>query len=127
MEAYRRNTNTDPGPDVFERALERERISHFTARYGVEWTDISSREDREHWIAGSSLRVLDVRTQDVIAERIGYMIDRGQGSQAGFRSPWRFAQYNACPSLQPSISDRPDQSLRSRAFVLKVLKTHSGE
>jgi hypothetical protein len=69
----------------YEYRFKTERIptERFSARYGVTWEDISSREDRKHWIAGSSLKVLDLETNEVIGERIGYMIDRGQGSQVG--------------------------------------------
>lgn len=49
-------------------------------RYGVTYDDISTREEREYWIAGSSLRIVDLQTNEVIAERIGYMMDRGQGA-----------------------------------------------
>lgn len=56
-------------------------------RYGVTWDDISTREEREYWIAGSSLKVIDLQTNQVIAERVGYMVDWAQGSRAGARSP----------------------------------------
>lgn len=93
-------------------------------RYGVTYDDISTREDREFWIAGSSLRVIDLQTNEVIGERIGYMIDKGQGSQAGFRQPWEFAAYNACPAFPLISPDQPhvDQSGQTRHFVEKILK-----
>ena len=94
LEQYKKNTGQDPGLDMFGFVLDRESIEKFTARYGITWDDTSTHEDREHWIAGSSLKIVDLRTNEVIAERIGYMIDQGQGSQAGFRSPWLFAQQN---------------------------------
>ena len=99
-------------------------IKERTARYGITWDDISTREDRERWIAGSSLKVLDLQTNEVIAERVGYMIDLGQGNRAGFRTPWLFAQQTACPSF-PQIG--PQDSRRRRTyretvtFVSKVL------
>lgn len=68
-------------------------------RYGVTYDDISTREERDYWIAGSSLRVIDLQTGEVMAERIGYMVDRAQGSQAGGRSPWLWAADYACPSF----------------------------
>lgn len=59
--------------------LDRTPIAQRTARYGVKFEDISTREEREHWIAGSSLKVIDLETQEVIAERVGYMVDWAQG------------------------------------------------
>jgi hypothetical protein len=92
-------------------------------RYGVTYDDISTIEDRKLWIAGSSLRVVDLVTNEVIAERIGYMIDQGQGSEADFRVPWNFAAYTACPTF-PLI--RPNewyvrQVGQTANFVEKVL------
>ena len=46
-------------------------------RYGITYNDISTPEDRAVWIAGSSLKVIDLETKEVIAERIGYLFDRG--------------------------------------------------
>lgn len=97
-------------------------------RYGVTYDDISTLEEREYWIAGSSLKVVDLQTNEVIAERIGYMVDWAQGSQAGGRSPWLFAADNACPDFNrnrlrrvpgPGSSAQAGQSLD---FVEKVLK-----
>jgi hypothetical protein len=95
-------------------------------RYGVTYDDISTREEREHWIAGSSLRIVDLATNEVIAERIGYMVDAGQGSRAGGRAPWLFAFDNACPSfVSGSRSGRraaPFARYQTARFVEKVLK-----
>lgn len=96
-------------------------------RYGVTYDDISTHEEREYWIAGSSLRVIDLQTNEVIAERIGYMVDWAQGSTAGFRSPWLFAADYACPGFQwnPNVpvrhasGEQPGQTL---IFVEQVLK-----
>ncbi len=85
-------------------------------RYGVTYDDISTHEDREYWIAGSSLRVIDLQTNVVIAERIGYMMDRGQGAtgQGGSHPAWDRARDHACPS-----NPATDQT---RNFVEKSLR-----
>lgn len=90
-------------------------------RYGVTYDDISTHEEREYWIAGSSLKVIDLQTNEVIAERIGYMVDWAQGSQAGGRSPWLFAANTACPEFadKHGSSAQPYQTVH---FVEKVLK-----
>jgi hypothetical protein len=115
IEQYKKNTNgVDPGPDVFDVALASVPIDNLGARYGITWDDISTREDREHWVAGSSLKVVDLKTNEVIAERIGYLIDTGQGSTAGFRDPWGWAKTYAprCPKTNES----------TREFANKVLQ-----
>ena len=93
-------------------------------RYGVTYDDISTREEREYWIAGSSLKVIDLRTNEVMAERIGYMMDRGQGNTSGGRSPWLLAADNACPKFGPEKVGAPrsfHQPRQTRNFVEKVL------
>ena len=95
-------------------------------RYGVTYDDISTKEERDYWIAGSSLRVIDLQTYEVMAERIGYMMDRGQGSRAGDRSPWLFAADNACPSFGARYGSA-GQSHQTEEFVQKVLKPLRGE
>lgn len=97
-------------------------------RYGVTYDDISTREDREYWIAGSSLKVIDLQTNQVVAERIGYMMDRGQGDTSGGRSPWLVAPNNACPSFHRNPNLPLDghgssaQSRQTQDFVEKILK-----
>ncbi|WP_143684742.1 hypothetical protein [Variovorax sp. KK3] len=96
-------------------------------RYGVTYDDISTREEREYWIAGSSLKVIDLQTGDVIAERVGYMMDWAQGSSSGGRSPWLWAFETACPTFKrnPNRLAGPasaSTSYQAARFVEKVLK-----
>ena len=70
-------------------------------RYGLRFRDISTREERNYWIAGSSLQVVDMYTGEVIAERVGYLWDPGQGERSGGRSPWMVAARAACPEFRP--------------------------
>ncbi len=90
-------------------------------RYGVTYDDISTREEGDYWIAGSSLKVIDLQTNEVMAERIGYMMDRGQGNTNSGRSPWLFAADNACPAFIATYgaSGQPGQT---ELFTAKVLK-----
>jgi hypothetical protein len=122
IEKYRREKGTDIPDDSYRFALQRSPIGEYTVRYGITWDDISTREDREHWIAGGSLKVIDLQTNEVIADRIGYMMDRGQGSTAGFRSPCLYAERTACSEFARSEAGNPMKYSRSRAFVFNVLK-----
>lgn len=97
-------------------------------RFAVTYDDISTRQDRDFWIAGSSLKIIDQTTNEIVAERVGYMMDRRQGDRSGGRSPWLFAADNACPSFHrnptlrsssPAFSSQPHQT---QDFVEKVLK-----
>ena len=100
-------------------------------RYGVTYEDISTPEERSYWIAGSSLRVIDLSTNEVMAERVGYMIDLAQGSGAAGRSPWLYALDNACPSLFSNPNPFPGSAsaasdYRAARFTEKVLKPKAG-
>lgn len=96
------STGTGAAPDGRFLALERVQIDRFSARFGLRWDDASTREDREHWIAGGSLKVIDLASDQVVAERIGYLIDTGQGSVSGHRDPWGWAKSHGprCPANQ---------------------------
>ena len=111
-----------------EFALDRTLAPDPAPRYGVTYNDISTREERDYWIAGSSLKVIDLKTNEVMAERIGYMMDRGQGNNSGGRSPWLMAADHACPDFHrfPNpVVVMPGSSAQVRQaedFVEKVLK-----
>lgn len=100
------------------------------AHYGVTFDDISTWTDRSFWIAGSSLKIIDLKTKEVIAERIGYMMDVGQGNNSGGRQPWSRAAANACPDFkdrlesQKILKDLPPysyQRMQTTDFVESVL------
>lgn len=90
-------------------------------RYGVTFEDISTKEERDYWIAGSSLKVIDLITNEILAERIGYMYDPGQGGSYGGRSPWMIAASHSCPSFGARHGSA-SQALQAETFVGKVLK-----
>jgi hypothetical protein len=94
-------------------------------RYGITYDDISTHEEREYWIAGSSLKVIDLKTNEVMAERIGYMMDRGQGNTSGGRAPWLLAADNACPPFRKDTGGHTYQTDQTHDFVVKILKPKS--
>ena len=91
-------------------------------RYAVSYEDISTTLDRQNWVAGSKLSIVDLTTNEVLGERIGWMFDRGLGDRTGERSPWRFAAYNACPKFPLLHGQYPMQVGQARNFTEKVLK-----
>ena len=120
-----KESGAPPAAYQFRFKMDRDPIEAFNVRYGITWDDISTRDDRERWIAGGSLKVIDLQTGEVLGERIGYMVDRGQGSQAGFRSPWGLAVQTACPPFLPVGPTDPRHIRRStetRDFALKILR-----
>ena len=69
------------------------------SRYGITWDDISTPEDRNLWVAGGRLRVVDLGTNKVIAERVGYLREPSLGSLANNRLAWSYGEAYACPPL----------------------------
>ena len=110
-EPWKTNPHALEGHRVF--VLDKTLAPAPSPRYGVTYDDISAREERDYWIAGSSLKVIDLQTNEVMAERIGYMWDPGQGGDGSGRSPWLHALDHACP---PNTGTR-----QTRNFVEKVL------
>ncbi|WP_426992734.1 hypothetical protein [Methylomonas sp. CM2] len=108
----------DDGP--FEFILTREPAGNPPPRYGVTYDDLETPEERQMWIAGSALKVIDLQTGELLGKRIGYLHDRGGGSAAAYRQPWSFAQTEvgwACPHRQYGQDH----------FVFKVLNSNLGE
>lgn len=94
--------------------INREEVAAFSARYAIEWKDISAKEDRDHWIAGGTLRIKDRSTGELLGERTGYLFETGMGSTSGRRAPWPWARYygKSCPKITE----------HNRVFVEKILK-----
>lgn len=107
-----KGTNHDP---MF--LLQRELSPGPQPRYGVTYDDITTPEERALWIAGGSLKIVDTEINEVIAERIGYMIDRGLGNKGGGRQPWTYALTTPGWSCPQHISNG-----QARTFTEKVLK-----
>ena len=99
-----------PDGETFATAESNSRAS----RYSIRREDISTKEDRSHWVAGSRLVVFDAIGEKVLGERIGYVFDAGLGSTRGGRRPWLLAQDYACPKI------RRNEPI-DRLFVEKVI------
>ena len=118
---YRYYLVEKPDPHSTNRArrvLERRLASEPAPRYGVTFIDLVDSEDRDHWIAGSIVKVIDLQTNEEIARHTRIAFDRGLGSGATQRVPWAFASY--CPFIGPTYA------AQTRHFVDQVLKPRTG-
>lgn len=86
-------------------------------RYGVTFEDLVNPQDRQMWIAGSVVSIVDMESNQIIAQHTRYAFDPGLGSQSDFRQPWLFADY--CPSLKVI-------GPKTRFFVDRILKPKKG-
>lgn len=101
-----------------EYKLQRMLTTEAPPRYAVTFEDIVNPEDRALWIAGSTVSVLDLMQNDVIAELTLFVLDRGQGS-SDQRVPWALAVN--CPPREGS------SAVTTRFFVDQVAKPKRGE
>lgn len=89
-------------------------------RYAVDFEDLVDPSDRQHWVAGSKIKVVDTTDQSVMAELTYFMFDPGLGSRSGQRDPWAFAV--GCPNY-PFVARMhrhlADKALRSAQKVEK--------
>lgn len=99
--------------------VKREKAHGASPRYGVTFEDVVDPEDRRYWVAGSTVKVLDLKTKETMGEFVRYVIEPGQGSRAGQRTPWLFSQGCGMKTSYGRSS--------SRLFVDQVLKPSKGE
>ena len=109
-----RYTLAEPGnPDSTK--LSKSTLRGEPARYAVSFVNILNDADRQSWVAGTTVTIVDTQTSKVMAESTWYALEPGQGSKAGARQPWRFAF--SCPDLRGSQVRSP-----TRFFVDQILK-----
>ena len=82
------------------------------ARYAITYENNVDPALRQYWIAGTTIRILDRQTNELLAEKIIFAFEEGLGSTAGARQPW--AKRTVCPY---EIESKRDTFL----FVNKVL------
>lgn len=71
--------------------LQRKEFSGPSTRYAVTFEDLADPNDRQFWVAGSIVKVIDQNNNEVLAESTRYVLEPGQGSREGQRTPWLFA------------------------------------
>ena len=91
-------------------------------KYGVTYENNVDPELRKHWIAGTTVKVVEVQTGSIIGEQSYWRWDTGFGNQAGGRQPWNAAR-ESCPRLPP---DETMDGMSARFFVEKILKPKQG-
>ncbi|PKD40276.1 hypothetical protein CWO84_11840 [Methylomonas sp. Kb3] len=100
-----------------EFVLSREPAGNPPPRYGVTYDDLETPEERKMWIAGSSLKVIDLGTGELLGQRIGYLHDGGGGASGSSRQPWAHAMRGkgwSCPSWFSPANNKP-------GFIFKIL------
>jgi hypothetical protein len=99
-------------------------INDFSFRYGITWDDLSTLADREQWIAGSSLKMIDLHTGEVLAERISYMFNSAL-RKSPYGNAWDWAAIGGCgPDNRPHNNRvvSPHVLTEMRDFSTQIVK-----
>ncbi len=99
-------------------SMHKESVERFTSRYGFTWRGISRPHDRELGIAGGELIVLDLKTNEVLGVRRGYLRTGGYRNTLTTVS-WLTGQ--TCPTYGYRNGRNKDFDF-SYWFIGKVLK-----
>ncbi len=75
---------------------------HPQARYHLELADISSAEDRRHWVARGRARLLDTRDGQVLAQYVGLFANLDSNAVADYGDAWQ--RTLACPGTERAYS-----------------------
>ena len=102
-----------PNYPSYKYELIRTETTEAAPRYAVTYEDDMNPKDRKNWVAGSTVKVLDMQTKDVLGEHTVYAVEYGRGNP-NQRSPW-FLSY-VCGHSQGSTGQE------TRNFVDQVLK-----
>ena len=86
----------------------------FPARYAVTYENDISWENRKHWIAGTTIKIIDTKTNELMAEKTMYAFvpELGYSKYEQTPNPWGRGQ--RCPSEN-------SYEQRTATFILKVL------
>ena len=114
----KRDTSYRKGLLLFK--LKKELAPDPTPRYAVTYEDSLDPNERQYWIAGSTVKVIDTHTNTVMGEFTRYVYDYSLGFSGSGFYPWLQANR---PGVQcPEDEGSKKTSHRTRYFVDQVLK-----
>ena len=82
------------------------------ARYAITYENNVDSALRRHWVAGTSIRILDRQTDKLLAKKVIFAFEHGLGAEGTGRQPWLSEE--VCP-------DAPRSKRHTVLFVNKVL------
>ena len=93
-----------------------ENIATPAALYGLDWEDVSTTEDRKYWVAGGKARIIELASQEVLAEHVGYMGDPKLGA-GGTRRPWSDALWHGAGYCRGSTLSGSNVNFARRVLI----------
>ena len=95
--------------------LEKKETSEPPPPYAITYEDIVDPADRKYWVAGTHIKVLDTRNNEVLGEYIRYVVSKTQNTA---NRPWSFV--TVCTEAEEKEYLKGNRAL-TRFFVSKVL------
>jgi hypothetical protein len=72
-------------------------VKNLRSRYGYITEDLSTPEMRRRWIAGGRIKIIDLRTSEVLAERVGYFRAIGAHAKNSWSGASAYQNRRICP------------------------------
>ena len=88
---------------------------HPRARYAVTYENDISWENRKHWIAGTTIKIIDTKTNELMAEKTMYAFVPALGYSELEQNPNPWGRGMRCPSGESEFEQR------TVTFAIKVL------
>lgn len=76
--------------------LTKNRSEKIESKYEVAFENFVDSGDRALWVAGTKVTILELKSRELIAEKVWYAMDPGLGDVSGGRLPWAAAKQ--CPA-----------------------------
>ena len=95
--------------------MEQKPTPHPRARYAVTYETDISWENRKHWIAGTTIKVIDTKTNTLMAEKTMYVFVPELGYSKFEQNPNPWGRGMRCPSGESEFEQR------TVTFTIKVL------
>ena len=95
--------------------MEQKPTPHPRARYAVTYENDISWENRKHWIAGTTIKIIDTKTNELMAEKTMYAFVPELGYSKFEQNPNPWGRGMRCPSGESEFEQR------TVTFTIKVL------
>ena len=98
--------------------MDQQPTPHPRARYAVTYENDISWENRKHWIAGTTIKIIDTKTNTLMAEKTMYVFVPGLGYSKFEQNPNPWGRGDRCPK-------EDSYQLQAVSFARKVLLSPS--
>ena len=103
---------------IYDKPFNQETNPAHPARYAVTYENDVSWENRKHWIAGTTIKVIDTKTNELMAEKTMYVFVPGLGYSKFEQNPNPWGRGDRCPK-------EDSYQLQAVSFARKVLLSPS--